>query len=47
MHTVTALTLKNIMAQQHLVLLGIRTLNKINTCMIENSVHILSSMTRY
>lgn len=47
MHTITALALKNIMAQKNLVLLGVRTLNKVNTCMIENSVHLLPSMARY
>lgn len=47
MHTVTTLVLKNIMAQKNPVLLGVRTLNKVNTCMIENSVHILPSMARY
>lgn len=47
MHTVTTLVLKNIMAQKNPVLLGVRTLNKINTCMVENSVHIPPSMARY
>lgn len=40
MHTVTAPELKEMMEQAQPVLLDVRTLDEIHTCMIEGSVHI-------